>query len=75
MCGVLGAHQSPGAAWEGREEHGCKVVVQGKGRCKRERDLGQTDTGKVPGARKSKQQSDQNSTQQIEILVSTRMTV
>lgn len=41
----------------------------------RERDLGQTDTGKVPGARKSKQQSDQNSTQQIEILVSTRITV
>lgn len=71
--GAMGANQPPGAACEGREEHGCKALVQGKGRCKqRRRDLGtdrhwQGAWGKKPSGNLTK--TGRSSTQQTQILV------
>lgn len=53
MCGFhRKALRVPSSAvCEGREEHGCKALVQGKGRCKQGRGRFGDGAGKAPGAR------------------------
>lgn len=58
---VLGANQPPGAARKGREEHGYKALVHGKGRCKQGRERsGDSQTLARCLGQETKWQSDQN---------------